>query len=127
MKLGIAERDVSFKCLLRHLNETVSPLRGTFQQCHDSHAFTNLDDYRNCSTHRRQICIYEQTILEKQTAGYVSTTAPITTVVRLLCDNPLDLTPRYRQNRGIPDYMQDTQASIIRHIQSMLRDLKPVA
>ncbi|HUU08980.1 MAG TPA: Cthe_2314 family HEPN domain-containing protein [Phycisphaerae bacterium] len=127
MRFGITEREVSFKSLLNHLNGIASPLRHKFQSCAQSHAFKNLDDYRNCSTHRRQICIVEKTTVETQTAGYVSTTAPpMATVVRLLCDNPLALTPKYRQKRQVPGYMLDTQDKIICRIQSILRDLKPV-
>lgn len=90
-----------------------------------SDAFKNLRKYRNCSTHRRQICIEERT--RRRTPGYASSSggAP-EEVVRILCDNPLALTPSFRQNREIPAYMDKTQSRIHKAICDILATVEPV-
>jgi hypothetical protein len=89
--------------------------------------FKNLDRYRNCSTHRRQIYIEEETKQVKGTAGYESSsTGPVITVVRTLCDNPLGLNPKTDQKRKIPDYMVKTRKKILRHIEQVLKETKAV-
>ncbi len=64
-KLGLDEKDVSFKRIEQKLRTT--PYMGTRLQqkvsaCLRSFAFRNLDKYRNCSTHRRQIFTREHSI-----------------------------------------------------------------
>jgi len=129
LSLKLKERDVTFKRVKSKLDRSKSgsPIEKRFADCIRSKAFKNLDRYRNCSTHRRQIYMTEETKSVKGTAEYKSsTTGGIVTVVRTLCDNPLKLSPRTTQNRRIPKYMADTRDKILRHIELIVRETRPV-
>lgn len=126
MNLGFDEKTVSFNRVNSKLqgNRYVGrPIASKFDTCINSKAFKNLDRYRQCSTHRRQIYISEETRQVRTTAGYqISTTGPLTTVTRILCDNPLVLKPKTEQRRKIPDYMVKTRNKILKYIEQILRE-----
>ena len=130
MKLGMDEKDVSFKRVgttLQSRHRGV-PIQSDCDACKRSHAFKNLDRYRNCSTHRRQIYIQERTTVVSGTAGYPTSTAgDMSAVERVLCENPLDPAPRMTQGRQIPEYLEQTVVNLLSHIEQMLNDLQPVA
>lgn len=126
-KLTLEEQAVSFKNVRTTL-PTASSLREAFDKCFRSRAFKNLDRYRNCSTHRRQICIQVKTATTTYTPGYAATaTGDVTIAVRRLCDNPLDHKPRFTQDRKLPDYMAKTMAQIHTHIELILDTIQPVS
>lgn len=123
MRLGFDEKDVSFKKIANSIcnNHGGSPEDTAFTNCKNSIAFKNLDKYRNCSTHRRQIYICTRTVTVQHSTGYQTiTTGDDVTVERILCDNPLDITPRMNQNRLIPQYMESTMNSIFKHIENII-------
>jgi len=129
LRLNLKERAVTFKGVKSklHSRQNASRIQKRFERCFSSKAFKNLDRYRNCSTHRRQIYMKEETKSEKGTAGYKSsTTGTVVTVVRTLCDNPLVLSPRTSQNRRIPKYMAETRDKILRHIELIVKETRPV-
>jgi len=130
MKLGFDEKNVSFiqvNSKLQGNKYKDKTIAKKFDECIKSKAFKNLERYRNCSTHRRQIFILEEMKKVKGTAGYqVSSTAPVTTVVRTLCDNPLELNVKVEQKRIIPDYMIKTKNKILEYINNILGETKPV-
>lgn len=131
MKLGFAdERQVSLARVNQKLQSgayKASKISKKFADCIKSKAFKNVDRYRNCSTHRRQIYIEEITKSVRGTAGYQSsTTGPLVTVVRMLCDNPLELNPKTEQKRRIPEYMIKTREKILYYIEEMLKEIKAV-
>ena len=117
LKLGLLEKHVGFKSVHEKLqgkqyNTTVIAQR--VHACIRSLAFRNLDKYRNCSTHRRQIYILAKTTSLRGTSGYHQTsTNPVSTVVRTICDDPLDMSPKINQGRQIPDYMIKTRGDIL--------------
>jgi len=122
-KLGLDEKQVSFKKIASNLqsNHTGSAEDLAFQKCLRSISFKNLDRYRNCSTHRRQIYICTKTQTVEHSTGYQTmTTGDNVTVERILCDNPLDIIPRTSQNRTVPEYMETTQNNIFKHIEKIL-------
>ena len=130
MNLGFDEKNVSFDQVnskLRGNKYKQSAIAKKFAGCVKSNAFKNLDRYRNCSTHRRQIYIEEEVKKVKGTAGYQSSsTGPVVSVVRTLCDDALVLNPKTNQNRRIPDYMIKTRDKILQHIEQILREITPV-
>src|SRR5262249_10145789 len=64
----------------------------------NSTRFKNLERYRNCSTHRRQI--YIETTTRSATPGYKAT-GLVLSIVRHLCDDPLATNARTKQKREL--------------------------
>lgn len=129
LNFKLDERKVSFRKVESKLRSTHigRPIQKRFTDCIGSNTFKNLDKYRNCSTHRRQIYIKEAIHLEKDTAAYKSSTAgPVVTVVRTLCDDPIVLTPKIDRKRTIPQYLIGTRDKILRYIELILKETKPV-
>lgn len=105
-RLALDEKDVSFKRVKRNLNQSHqgTNIRQLFNKLSGKVFFKNLDKYRNCSTHRRQIFI--ETIIRTGTVGY-STTGDFPEVYRWICDDPLSLKPRTKKERVLVDYCKD--------------------
>lgn len=105
LKLGLDERGVSFKSVKNVLDQlhAGTPIQQIFTSIINSPFFKNLDKYRNCSTHRRQIYIKSETVQTLETPGY-NVTQPIPKVAHILCDDPLALRPTIRQNREMLAY-----------------------
>ena len=128
LKLGIPEKIVSFKSVARalKLNHKGTPIEKKVNVCLKSTAFKNLDKYRNCSTHRREIYFLEKTEVVKEIAGYNTTvTTGVESVTRLICDDPLVLTPKVEQKRKIPDYLETTEKRIIKQVEVIIKNLNP--
>ncbi len=100
--LGISERKVDIKGVARKVKSTTpgSPLDKALDGLLNSPTFTQLEDYRHCSTHRRLPFILTWTLSSSVTgtAGYSYSASSLgtTVVARDLCINPWDLTPRVR-------------------------------
>ena len=107
LQMGLDERQVSIKGLKNRLNQNHNG--HDLQDCIDvlcrANYFKNMDKFRNCSTHRRQIYVRCEATLISETPGY-SSTADLTTVKRLICDDPYALSPSTNQNRELIDYCQ---------------------
>ncbi len=128
LKLKLDEAAVSFKSVNNKLQGNAHkalPVAQQYSKCIKSNYFSNLDKYRNCSTHRRQIFICEKISKEKSTPGY-STALSLTTVSRLLCDDPLTVHPKTTQGRQIPEYMIDTKEKMVGFIETILAKTQPV-
>lgn len=97
--LSLEESKVSFSRVRTSLG-VGTPLRGEWDRAVRSHWYKNLDNYRNCSTHRRQIYIEQRVSQVQGTPGY-STTGPVETSKWVICDNPLTLRPTTRQSREL--------------------------
>ena len=98
------------------------PLNTILNQLFRSNCFKNLDRYRNCSTHRRQIYIRVETKTIEETPGY-SSTGELITVKRLLCDNPLSLNPIVRQERELISYCENILNRVSKEIISISNNL----
>ena len=100
--LGISERQVDIKRVAGKVKSTAlgSPLDKALDGLLNSSAFTQLEDYRHCSTHRRLPFILTWTISSSVTgtAGYAysASSQGTTLVARDLSINPWDLRPRVR-------------------------------
>jgi len=102
-KMGLNEKEVSFDKVKRKLNSSHQgdSIQVLFNKVSAKTFFKNLDKFRNCSTHRRQI--YIKTTIETATPGY-STSGDIRIVRRVLCDDPLSLNPKTKRNRELIEY-----------------------
>lgn len=130
MKLELKEDDVSFKQVLNKLGSTAysnMPVAQKVRTCANSHIFKNLAAYRHCSTHRRPIYIEEITQIIKGTEGYESdSTSGVTTVLRVLCDNPQVQKPKCR-SRFIPDYLSSMNRKLQDQMCQILRVITPTS
>jgi hypothetical protein len=132
MALDLKEKDVSFNQIKNKLGGNAyqnTEIYKYITECYKLRAFKNLENYRNCSTHRRQIYIEEvcETKSIRRTAGYnpTATTNNTTIVVtRTLCDDPLTQKPQIKKKRIIPQYMAETQNNIIKAIKEIVKAIE---
>ncbi len=105
LKMAIDEQQVHFKRVKRELeqNHQGTKLQQILSKLLATNFFINLERYRNCSTHRRQIYIESKTTTRSGTPGY-SVSGPLTIIERLLCDNPLAIKPKLSQKRELMTY-----------------------
>ena len=101
-RLGIDERRVSFSGLKSELPHG-DLLKNLVDAISNKNFFKNLEKYRNCSTHRRQIFMKTETSIIRGTPGY-TTTGDLTRVKRVLCDDPFSLSPTLNQDRDVIGY-----------------------
>jgi hypothetical protein len=100
--LGISERTVEMKKVARNVKSTApgSPLDKALDELLNSRAFTQLEEYRHCSTHRRPPFILTWTISSSVTGtpgyAYSASSQGTTLVARDICTNPWDLKPKAR-------------------------------
>jgi len=98
--LGISERNVDIKAVASAIKsrELGSTLDKALDELLNSSAFTQLEDYRHCSTHRRPIYIQTRTMTTSVTgtSGYYGSSDTRIIVERNICTNPWDLKPRVR-------------------------------
>jgi len=124
LRLNTDENLVSFRRLKNNLNQNYRgiSIQITIEGIFNSNFFKALEKYRNCSTHRRQICIVSRTTTTTQTRGY-SVTVPMPNVSHVLCDDPLTLNPRFIRNREMINYCSKifnrTQKEIINILKSL--------
>ena len=124
LRLRIDEDKVSFNQVKKELDRvrSGSNVQQTFSAISRSDHFKNLDKYRNCSTHRRQIYIKVRIVTTTETPGY-SASGVITTVERVLCDDPLNLRPSLAQNRELLRYCSDMLAKVESSVVRIARTL----
>lgn len=112
--LGISERDVDIKKVAAGVKSTAlgSPLDKALDNLLNSSAFIQLEDYRNCTTHRRPPFIRTWTVTTSVsgTPGYDYSASSIqqrTVIERDLCINPWALGPRvYPGKRPVVGYSE---------------------
>ena len=105
LNLGINESAVSFKRVKDILNQQHqgTQLQQIINTICNARFFKELEKYRNCSTHRRQIYIQSTTVQTTETPGY-NATKPLPEVVHKLCDDPLTLKPTVARNLELITY-----------------------
>lgn len=100
--IGINERQVDIRkaAVKVHVTAPGSPLDKALDELLRSSAFVQLEEYRNCTTHRRPPFIQTLTVMTSVsgTAGYAysASSQQITIIERHLCTNPWDLNPNVR-------------------------------
>lgn len=126
LHLEIDEKNVSFKKIRKTIDnqqQPNTPLKSVLDTISRSTYFKNLDKYRNCSTHRRQIYIKTTTESISETRGYSSTSKNITTVKRYICDNPLTLNPSINQKRELIPYCEKILKKIKKSISQISENI----
>lgn len=131
MALDLYEKDVSFnkvKCKLGGNAFKSTKIYRQYDKCFRSTAFKNLEKYRNCSIHRRQIYIEETSTRVRRTPGYSTSTIDdsSTTVSRILCKDPLKSTPAIDPKRIIPDYMIENKKKVVKRILGIIKAIEIV-
>jgi len=121
-RLNLDEKQISFKKILRKIknNNINLPVNLKFEKVMSSRFFRNLDKYRNCSTHRHQIYIEREQKTISATAGYISATDEIPTVLWIICDDPLKLKPSIKQRRDLYNYSKRMYDNIKRKIENII-------
>ncbi|MCF8297103.1 MAG: hypothetical protein K9H48_16485 [Melioribacteraceae bacterium] len=125
-RFGMDEKQVDFNKISKKLeqNHLNSELQKLFQKIQKSRAFKNLNKYRNCSVHRRQIFMEEKTEKFRRTQGYnVSTSGPVNKTVRVLCDDPYAIKPKTDKKREVPDYLEELERRIISDLEKIIKIL----
>jgi len=123
-QFNLDEKKVDFfkvknKLSSNYSGETIDQI---FNKISNSRAFNNLNKYRNCSVHRRQIFIWEEFRSVRHTNGYnISSTEPGTETIRIICDNPYDLNPKIIQKREIPQYLIKQRKYILKEINEIIK------
>jgi hypothetical protein len=118
--LNLNEKKADLPTAIEHLRKSLPnhPALPHYDRIAKSKYFKNLRDYRNCSLHRRAICIRAETQTVTQTPGYV-TTGPLHSEVKYLCDAPLATKPTFKQRRSVPQYCSD----LLKHADKQLAQL----
>lgn len=106
-KLGFDEKKVNFKAVATKLKATHlgTDIQNCFSSIVKSNYLVNLEKYRNCSTHRRQIYIRCEATSISETPGY-SSTAELITLKRTICDDPYAISPNTAQKRELISYTE---------------------
>lgn len=127
--LGRDEMDVSFYKVFRQVetNMAATSLFQALKSCERNWAFRELNAYRHCSTHRRQVYIFEQESEAREgtvTRGYEYVGGSRTiTLTRYLCANTSSLRPRRSFKRPIVEYNRNILEAIERRMITIIRSL----
>jgi hypothetical protein len=128
--LGISERDVDIKSVAEKVKSATpeSSLGNGLDGLLNSSAFKQLEDYRNCSTHRRPPFIQTRTVTTSVTGtrgyNYSSSSQQRTVVERDLCSNPWARKPRvYPGKRPVVEYNEQLLQRIRRKIDAVISRL----
>lgn len=125
LSLGIPEREVDVKAVTAQVRQG-SAIRTALSELLRSEAFTALEEYRNCSIHRRHIFIEVETVTRSSTGsrGYSTvSTEPHTDVNRYLSINPWDLRPRTDKKRPVAEYCEKLLAKLQGRIDKVVNQL----
>jgi len=121
-RLGVDEKRVSLRSIKRELvqstNPAILPIKDKLAELVKKRFFKNLDKYRNCSTHRRQIFIIAISMTITETPGY-SSTGEVSEVVRMICDDPLSLNPKTDQKRELIKYCSKVLDRVTKEIEGL--------
>jgi hypothetical protein len=123
--LGINEKSVDFKKVSAKLTSITSGtlLEKAVMRCLSSKEFQNLEEYRHCSTHRRQVYIQtrETTVQISGTPGYesYSGSSEQRRIQRYLCRNPWALTPNVDDSRPVVRFCEGLLLRISKHFQTI--------
>jgi hypothetical protein len=128
LALGLDERYCDFESTLRVLltHHAGSPVTTSLDAAKNAAFYTQLNDYRNCSLHRRQVYLRcEQSATVYTTPGYDTATIPVAAPEWYICDNPLDVSPIVASHRRLNDYPRSVYADLSNHIEQILVTLIP--
>jgi hypothetical protein len=116
------EENTDFATMVNHLNQTQagSQLQNRLDKLKRSRVYRNLRELRRCITHRRSVYIETQTTQASGTPGYQIATSSIPMVKRIICDDPLALTPSVSKGRELVPFSQDIVNKVSDHVDRIL-------
>jgi hypothetical protein len=124
--LGINESKCDFESVLNAMNTNHSsdPLTAPLNAIKSSADYTELNAYRNCSMHRRQVYL-EGNKIERDyaTAGYSGATGPVTSYDWILVDDPLVVLPTTALQRKLIAYCGSTLSFIQTNVETIIKAL----
>jgi hypothetical protein len=124
--LGINESNCDFGSVLNFLtaNAPADPLTTALNTIRASPTYAELNSYRNCSLHRRQVYLEgRKTEKDYATPGY--STGLFTLYEWILCDDPLVVTPATLQQRVLIQYCNTVLTFIENNIETIITTLLP--
>lgn len=125
-QLGIDETEVTFYKVLDQmsLSSSTTLLFKALISCKKSLAFKELNSYRHCSTHRRQVCIFDRAVTDEETTltrGYDYVGGSTTRIVnRYLCSNPSSLHPHRSLKRPVVGYNKKILETIEKRLSTII-------
>lgn len=125
------ERRVSFKTLAEIATKVVDKgdqrlpldLANKIIAANKSRVCRRLIDYRNCSMHRRSVCIKKKSTTEEYSDAYSqiqSTGTSVTKVQIFVCDNPLDVKPTFKSNRELASEISTIRSNVLKQVQQIV-------
>ncbi|MBK8947190.1 MAG: hypothetical protein IPM32_18270 [Ignavibacteriae bacterium] len=126
--LGLDERSCDFTRVINYIqaNHNHSPLLPLLSTLRNLQEYTQLDEYRNCSMHRRQVYLeYQQTSRAYTTPGYGNASGSVISHEWIVCENPLDVIPAITLRRLITPYCQNIFDIIENNVKTILNNLIP--
>jgi hypothetical protein len=129
--LGLQEDGCDFRRLISEMENRhpAAPLTASLNNLRNTARIAELNDYRNCSLHRRQVFLqYQQSskAIVYSTPGYgTSGTGSVVSHEWYVCDNPLDVTPTVGTNRLLPDYCKAVFDDIENQLTTIITSLLP--
>ncbi len=129
--LGISERKADFNSVEYKTRMTMpnSSVQKALYNMKRSKAFKNLNEYRHCSTHRRQIFIrgdiLETTKSSSGTPGYTYdySGAKSVTIDRYLCNNPWEATPVVNESRPVLEFNEEILEQLVKRVRTVIKRL----
>lgn len=86
--------------------------------------FNRLAAYRQCSMHRREVCVFEESTTVSISNAYVGSTVEFKpNVVTWICDNPDDKIPKFKKKRCLQDECSKIRDRIEEDIRKIIRIL----
>jgi len=129
--IGIPERQVYFTNVNTVIQSQYrnTPLQKAMRSLTRSQAFKDLNEYRRCVTHRRQVYVQKDeqniTYSSSGTPGYIyadfSTTEKVTN--RYLCKNPWDIIPIVDRNRPVSSFNKQLLEKIEKRLSTIISRL----
>jgi len=127
--LGINERDVYFGNVNTRVQSNLpnSPLQKAMRSLARSMVFRELNGYRRCVTHRRQVYVHKirHAISSSGTEGYnyIDLSGEYTTVDRFLCRNPWDIDPIVDSSRHVAGFNSKMLQKIEKRMNTIIKRL----
>jgi len=127
------ERNVSFYKLsieadkVKNQNSTIFSISLSNAVLNASKALTykRLVKYRNCSLHRRTICLKQQRVTESVNAAYTGMTDGVITTSskHFVCDDPYSINPSFSKNRELLPEIKAIQKRTFEDINKIVRQI----
>lgn len=125
--LGLKEDKVSFETVFTALSQQQpgSPLLTAVTKLSRSRVRSWMKAYRNCTNHRRPICLFQETHIETVTATYQTATGPVTRVQRHISDHSVALTPNPKTKIELLPRCEDARRMLYERLETIVTALLP--